>query len=177
MSLGESWGARLAAWDARASARLRVDHHPTLKVIAAVSAHLGDGPIWLVLWVAGILFLPAPQRWQVLAWLLASAAATVVTYSIKFALKRPRPSEKAGFYSRSYDRHAFPSGHATRMGTLPILGAWIFPPLAPLFWAISLACTWARAALGIHFLGDVVAGWMIGAGVSLVALWAAMRWL
>lgn len=177
MSRIENWASRLALWDAAASSFLRVDHHPVLKRVAAVAAHLGDGPIWLVLWVAGIIFLPSPRRWQVLVWLLASAVATVITHGIKFALKRPRPSEKKGFYSRSYDQHAFPSGHATRMGTLPIMGAWIFPELAPLFWAISLACIWARAALGIHFLGDVVAGWLIGAGVSIVALWAAMRWL
>lgn len=177
MSQGEGWVSWLAAWDAAASARLRVDQHPLLKRVAAVAAHLGDGPIWLLLWAAGIVFLPAPRRWQVLVWLLASVAAAVVTYSIKFSLKRPRPAEVKGFYSRSYDRHAFPSGHATRMGTLPILGAWIFPELAPLFWLISLTCIWARAALGIHFLGDVVVGWLIGAGVSIVALWAALRWL
>lgn len=177
MIASAGWLARLESWDERASARLRVDDQPTLKALATVAAHLGDGPIWLVLWVAGILFLPPPQRCQVLAWLLASVVAAGVTYSIKFSLKRPRPSEIKGFYSRSYDRHAFPSGHATRMGTLPVLGAWIFPPLAPLFWAVSLACIWARAALGIHFLGDVVVGWLIGAGVSAIALLAVMRWL
>lgn len=172
MSLAAQWVSRLAAWDAAASARLRVDSHPILKRVAAVAAHLGDGPIWLVLWLVGIIFLPSPRRWQVLVWLLASVAAAVVTYSIKFTLKRPRPAEKKGFYSHSYDRHAFPSGHATRMGTLPILGACIFPQFAWLFWLISLVCTWARTALGIHFLGDVVVGWLIGAGVSVVALWA-----
>ncbi len=177
MSLAASWASRLAVWDGRASARLRVDTHPILKVVAAVAAHLGDGPIWLVLWVAGIVFLPSPRRWQVLVWLLATVAAAAVTYSIKFALKRPRPSEIKGFYSKSYDRHAFPSGHATRMGTLPVLGTWIFPELALLWWAISLACIWARVALGIHFLGDVVVGWLIGAGVGALALWAALHWL
>lgn len=164
------WTAQLGARDQRWSQRLRVDEKPVWKGIATVVAHFGDGPLWLVLWVAGILLLPAPGRWRVLVWLLASIAAAVVTYAIKFALKRPRPSEIDGFYSKSYDRHAFPSGHATRMGTLPVMGAWVFPPLAPLFWVISLACIWARVALGIHFLGDVVVGWLIGAVVSLLTL-------
>ncbi len=56
------------------------------------------------------------------------------------------------------------------VGTLPVMGAWVFPALAPLFWAISLLCIWARTALGIHFLGDVLAGWAIGAAVSGLAL-------
>lgn len=165
-----TWLQRLAAWDARLSARLRVDNQPHLRRLATVAAHFGDGPLWFVLWAAGILWLPEPTRRSVLLWVGASLVAAVVTYSIKFTLKRPRPAEVKGFYSRAYDRHAFPSGHATRMGTLPVFGAWIFPDLAPLFWAISLACIWARVALGIHFLADVIVGWLIGAGVSLVVI-------
>ncbi len=135
-----------------------------------MAAHFGDGPLWLALWLAGIAYFDPPTRWRILAWLLLSIVAAVVTYAIKFTLKRPRPHEIDGFYSKSYDRHAFPSGHATRMGTLPVMGAWVFPALAPLFWAISLLCIWARTALGIHFLGDVLAGWAIGAAVSGLAL-------
>ena len=118
------WATQLDVRDQRWSQRLRVDEKPVWKRVATVAAHFGDGPLWLVLWVAGILLLPAPGRWRVLVWLLASIAAAVVTYAIKFALKRPRPSEIDGFYSKSYDRHAFPSGHATRMGTLPVGKAW-----------------------------------------------------
>ncbi len=170
------WLGRAARWDGRVSARLRVDQQPILRAIATIAAHLGDGPLWFVLWGAGMVYFQPPLRWQILLWVLASLVAAVVTYSIKFALKRPRPAEISGFYSKTYDRHAFPSGHATRMGTLPILGSWLFPPLAPLFWAISLVCIWARAALGIHFLGDVVVGWVIGAGVSLAVLALAGTW-
>jgi len=135
-----------------------------------VVAHFGDGPIWLVLWIAGALYFSAPRREHILLWLITSILAAIITYAIKFTLKRPRPHEISGFYSRSYDRHAFPSGHATRMGTLPIFGAWIFPQWALAFWLISLSCILARVALGIHFLGDVVVGWLIGALVSVAVL-------
>jgi len=164
---------KLEALDQRWSRALRVDEKPAGKSLASIAAHFGDGPFWLVLWIAGILFFPAPRRWQIALWLLASLVAAVVTYSIKFALKRPRPHEIDGFYSKGYDRHAFPSGHATRMGSLPVFGAWIFPQLAPLFWFISLICIWARVALGVHYLGDVVVGWLIGAGVSLLLIFLA----
>lgn len=161
---------RLDALDQRWSGRLRVDERPAWKIIATIGAHFGDGPLWLVLWFAGLALYAPPTRWRILAWLLVSIAAAVVTYTIKFTLKRPRPHEIDGFYSKGYDRHAFPSGHATRMGTLPVMGAWAFPQFALLFWTISLICIWARAALGIHFLGDVIAGWIIGAVVSLLAI-------
>ncbi len=161
---------QLEKLDQQWSGRLRVDEKPILKAVATVSAHLGDGPLWLVLWLGGILYFQPPLRWQILLWLLVSIASAVVTYTIKFTLKRPRPAEVDGFYSKGYDRHAFPSGHATRMGTLPVMGAWLFPEYALLFWAISLICIWARVALGIHYLGDVVVGWLIGAAVSILAL-------
>ncbi len=165
-----AWIQQLENQDQRWSGRLRVDDKPILKAIATVSAHLGDGPLWLVLWAAGIFFFQPPIRWQILVWVVVTLIAAVITYAIKFTLKRPRPAEVDGFYSKGYDRHAFPSGHATRMGTLPIMGAWIFPEYALLFWAVSLLCIWARVALGIHYLGDVIVGWLIGAAVSLLAL-------
>ncbi len=164
------WINRLEVLDRRWSQALRVDNHPPAKIIAAIAAHFGDGPLWLLLWAAAAIIFPPPRRWQVLLWLLASLVAAIVTYSIKFTIKRPRPREIDGFYSKGYDRHAFPSGHATRMGSLPIFGAWIFPQYAALFWFISLICIWARAALGVHYLGDVVVGWIIGASVSLLLI-------
>lgn len=161
---------RLDLLDQQWSGRLRVDDHPLGRALAVVGAHLGDGPAWLALWLGGVLIFTPPTRWRVLTWLLVSLVAAVATYTIKFSLRRPRPHEIDGFYSKGYDRHAFPSGHATRMGTLPVMGAWAFPQFALLFWTISLICIWARAALGIHFLGDVIAGWIIGAVVSLAAI-------
>ncbi len=162
---------QLDAYDQQWSFRLRVDEKPALKLLASIVAHWGDGPLWLAFWLIGAWYWDPPLRGRLLLWLAVSLVAAVVTYSIKFILKRPRPSEIDGFYSKGYDRHAFPSGHATRMGTLPVMGAWIFPAFAPLFWFISLACVLARVALGIHYLGDVLVGWLIGAGVSLLCLW------
>jgi len=165
-----AWIRHLESLDQRWSLALRVDDRRTGKIIASIAAHLGDGPLWLVLWIAGIVFLQPPQRWQIALWLVASLIAAIITYAIKFSLKRPRPQEIDGFYSKGYDRHAFPSGHATRMGTLPLFGAWIFPEYAPLFWFVSLICIWARVALGIHYLGDVIVGWLIGAAVSVLLI-------
>ena len=169
------WFSQLAALDRRLSRAMHVREHSLYKTIATISAHLGDGPIWLVVWIGGILLFKPPVRWQMAAWFIASILAAVFTYSIKFLFKRRRPHERYGFeignfYSKGYDKHAFPSGHATRMGTLPVFGAWIFPHYALAFWAISLICIWARVALGVHYVGDVIAGWLIGAAAGLLII-------
>ncbi len=170
-----TWIARLEALDQRWSQALRVDKRPVGRVIASVAAHFGDGPIWLAMWMLGMVLFSPPVRWQIAGWVAASILAAIVTYAIKFTLKRPRPQEIDGFYSKGYDKHAFPSGHATRMGTLPLFGGWIFPEYVLLFWSISLICIWARVALGVHYLGDVIVGWLIGAIIS-VAFIALLSW-
>ena len=66
-----AWIQRLETLDQRWSQALRVDDHPLGKAIATVAAHLGDGPLWLVLWAAGMILFPPPQRWQILLWVVA----------------------------------------------------------------------------------------------------------
>jgi hypothetical protein len=96
-----SWIQRLEALDQRWSQALRVDDHRLGKIIASVAAHFGDGPLWLALWIAGIILFQPPRRWQIALWLLTSIIAAVVTYSIKFALKRPRPRKSTAFTARA----------------------------------------------------------------------------
>jgi len=159
---------RLHRWDAWITQKMHLPPGHPLRWLVVVGAHLGDGPLWLGLWAAGWLYWrqrPDLQR-GILTWVASAILAAVVTYIIKFAVKRPRPRQVAGFYSQRYDAHAFPSGHATRMGTVALWGSALFPGWQPAFWGISLWCALSRVTLGVHYLGDVVAGFLIGALVS-----------
>jgi membrane-associated phospholipid phosphatase len=42
---------------------------------------------------------------------------------------------------------------------------------------VSLICIWARVALGVHYLGDVIVGWLIGAVVGLLIILASTPYL
>lgn len=158
--------------DATFTDRVHVPPGHPLRPLVVVGAHLGDGPLWLLLWGLGLWYWrpDAPRFQGILAWVASAVLAAVVTYGIKFTVRRPRPREVGGFYSRRYDAHAFPSGHATRMGTVALWGSLLFPQWALLFWAVSLWCILSRAALGVHYLGDVVVGFLVGMSVSLL-LW------
>ncbi len=174
----EHWRSRVEFvhhLDARITRRVHVPPGHTLRPLVVLGAHLGDGPLWLLLWMAGLWYWRGQGHMTrgILAWVGSAALAAAVTYGIKFTVRRRRPQEIGGFYSRRYDAHAFPSGHATRMGTVAIWGTVLFPQWAPLFWVVSLWCILSRAALGVHYLGDVVVGFLIGAGVSLL-VWGAL---
>jgi len=168
----------LAGWDKRLTGWLHVEPGTVRYFLAAVGAHCGDGPLWLFFW----LVLIGLGYWHHLAvltrggaaWIGAAMVGAAITYSIKFWLKRQRPHEMGGFYSRKYDAHAFPSGHATRMGTVAIFGFVLFGAWGWLFLALSLWVIWSRAALGVHYLGDVVAGYLIGAFSALIVGWAVL---
>ena len=109
-----------------------------------------------------------PLRRGVLLWIISMAVGGSLTTSSKFILRRQRPQEQHGFYSVKYDRHSFPSGHATRMGAVATWGAILFPGYAWVFIGVSLWTAWSRVALSVHYLLDVVIGLTIGVATSLL---------
>jgi len=161
---------RLIALDRQASVRLAVPREARLvRLPAFVLAHSGDSPLWLAGAVAALVWGNAAWRdfgWRVLVGTLVAGA---VTTALKGLFRRQRPpGEGRGFYVQ-FDRHAFPSGHASRAACLvvllaPLLPLWSTPPLA--LWAALVGL--ARVALQVHFLSDIAGGWITGIGVGLV---------
>ena len=72
---------------------------------------------------------------------------------------------------RSTDPHSFPSGHAARAVLIAVLGAGLGPT-----WLAVLLCVWAplvalaRVAMGVHYLSDILAGFLLGLAAGAVAL-------
>ncbi|MFI1102830.1 phosphatase PAP2 family protein [Streptomyces melanogenes] len=113
-----------------------------------------------------------------------SALGTLVQQSLKAALGRERPSWPDPVDSASYA--AFPSGHALTVTVTFGLLLWLAvargarPAVRRTVAAAGavsvLGVGFTRVYLGVHWLSDVVGGWLIGA--ALVALSAAAygRW-
>jgi len=102
------------------------------------------------------------------------ALSVVVTSIVKFAVRRRRPAGDWGAIYRKTDPHSFPSGHASRTitmtivviaGQLPLIGA------ALLLW--SLLVGMSRIILGVHYLYDVLAGYLLGLGIG-AGMWLLM---
>ncbi len=162
----------LLEWDARLSERLRVaERHKALRALMAFLAHSGDSWFWgiglIFLWWLGDTFW---KKWA-LTLFVAIALLAVMVMAIKLLVRRRRPEGEWGSIYRNTDPHSFPSGHAARAFLIAVLTLGLGPT-----WLAVVLCLWAplvalaRAALGVHYLSDVLAGALLGILIGLIDL-------
>ena len=168
--LDELYSARTALNEEQLTAR-----NP-LYWLAHVGAHLGD----TVLWVLVTLFLWRRARdnqhrqRSLIGWTISFAAGAVGTMLVKQAVRRPRPGSGRFLYGVGPDEHSFPSGHGVRCGVILTWASALWPGAGKLAPLLILWIGWARIALNIHYIGDVVAGLVLGAGLSQIVRWRAL---
>lgn len=157
---------RILAADADISAILRraVAGHPRMAHFYTIIAHAGDGLACYLAIAAVALVAPAtrPTVWR--AFLATLLAAAIVALN-KMMFRRPRPLPEASNHWSllgQHDAHAFPSGHAARTSAIAA-ATWGTSPLVGMLTAIwSLAVSTCRVGLGAHYVGDVLAGTLVG---------------
>ena len=121
--------AALAAIDARVSERLRhATERAGIRRLAAFVAHSADWWWWLIgtatLWLVG----DARARPAILVVTATIVVTAITVQSLKWLVRRERPSGERDFLSRHTDPHSFPSGHAARATALTVVGAALGPP-------------------------------------------------
>jgi undecaprenyl-diphosphatase len=164
---------RLLEIDLEITTRLRVAEKPgPLRQIGSLLGHSGDSWYWAVLLLAVILLAePVYQHWALVS-LICVLIGAVSVLVMKFTFKRRRPEGEMGKIYRKTDPHSFPSGHAVRSLMLGIIALGI----APTWLGILLIC-WAplvgiaRVMIGVHYVSDVLAGWLLGIFFGLGGIW------
>ncbi len=154
----------LLTLDARWSQTLRVAEKPgPLRRLAIFLAHSGDSWFWgiglVIVWLAGNDFWKRSALWI----FIGIAITAVITQALKWLIRRERPQGEWGALYRSVDPHSFPSGHASRVAMLAVLGVGLGPAwfaLLLIVWAPLVAL--ARVAMGVHYLSDILAGAVLG---------------
>jgi undecaprenyl-diphosphatase len=161
--------------DRRWTARLRLpEDSRRLRALAGFLAHSGDSWFWGAALALIWLFSGPPERsfslersWSLRMFAAIAVTALIVT-SLKFIIRRQRPSGEWGSIYRKADPHSFPAGHAARGALIAVLvsgwgPAWMIP--WAILWALSMPL--ARVAMGLHYLSDTVAGATFGMLIAL----------
>lgn len=153
--------------------------HPKLTDILIHYTHFGSVYALLGMTAAASLWLWLERERLRVAFLLSTVIGGRIGIElIKLFVDRPRPSFDA--HPVVVHSQSFPSGHAgNSMLTFLALALFVTPdrwrPLAvTVAVAASLLMGITRPLLGVHWPSDVLAGWLYGATLSLMA-WAFFR--
>jgi undecaprenyl-diphosphatase len=132
----------------------------------------GDGWLWLAMTLAVLLF-GDEKRWLAVAMCGSSSGLGMLLFLyLKRKTCRKRPcaiAEHCWATLLPPDQFSFPSGHTITAFAIAIPLGLLYPALMPalMFCAISIAIS--RVVLGMHFLSDVIAGLLIGAGLGYLS--------
>ena len=155
----------------RAWAELMADSQTdALHALALVFNALGRGLGLVILGAIGIV-LVASRRWQALAaFVAAEGLTTLAVHLIKAAVARPRPPDQMLHVASA----SYPSGHTASAGATTVALVLLFtsPRHRRPWWVLATigtaAMAWSRTYLQVHWLTDVIAGAMLGVGVTLM---------
>jgi undecaprenyl-diphosphatase len=164
----------LDTWDKSVSERLFEIklQFPFLSDAFNLISHLGQ-PVWFWFLVgATCIFLWRRNQRKLIAFLLTSTiGGSLVNTAVKLSVDRARPTFRDPEAITFQTGKSFPSGHS--MSSTIAYGAilLIFLPLIPArrrkwafvaYGALVLVIGIARLGLGVHYVSDVVGGYMLG---------------
>ena len=165
-------GGQLAAFDIALAQALRAETSPAWQSAFWYLTWLGSASVITSAAVAVLwLLLKRGHTMLAIMWSVSQGGSALLNYAMKVAFARARPEGADELlYSSSL---SFPSGHA--MATLVFcgVGAYLLVRLLPskarsgpfivLLLAVPLVIGFSRLYLGVHYVSDVIAGFLAGA--------------
>ena len=147
-----------------------------LEVLLQVATAPGLSATRAVVLLPVLVWLVLRRAWWTAAWVFVAAAGiSPLTTLLKDAVGRLRPQFAEG--GAGYASFGYPSGHASGIATLVtilLVLAWpLLGPSARRAWltagvALVLLVGLTRIWLGVHYLSDVLGGWALGLGWTLL---------
>jgi len=131
---------------------------------------------WLLFFEGDLIFYPfvialtgaiiiTKNKKLILPYIISLCAIGIVVFALKFGVGRYRPNMMSN--------HSFPSGHAALLfSSIPFFKN---KTLQRIWLIVSCVLVFIRLYFGLHYLGDVIAGALIGYFVPLIVLKISMR--
>jgi membrane-associated phospholipid phosphatase len=123
------------------------------------------------------------KRWSLVAGLFTAVfGSAAMVFILKEIIARPRPG--APLYAFIESSYSFPSGHATLSAALYFFVLWLLFAIIPAAWRYVAAFTvtiivlvvgFSRLYLGVHYLSDVLAGYVLGGLFVLLGIKVAKK--
>lgn len=118
-------------------------------------------------------FVITKQRAVFRRLLLLYGIQSAIVYGLKFLIRRERPFHFLHEMTTKLSRGpgeildpSFPSAHAALSFMMATLLAYWFPKFRVLFYLIAMFIGWTRIYLGLHYPTDILAGILLGYGVT-----------
>lgn len=159
-----AWIVRLHAHDERALHALVLRRRPRLDGAMHAVTHLGDAAFTVGITLLLMLGAVPGLRGVGFHAAFALAGSHLVVQLLKRTVSRPRPRMPEGFAAlvQAPDRFSFPSGHAASSLSVGLALAAVLPgPAGVAVLALAATVGMSRCYLGVHYPGDVIAGWVL----------------
>lgn len=170
------------------------DSWPTVTTIAHAATRLGNPEVAtpLVVAITATFFvlhrlgIGRVRRDEAPFWLLVAGAGTLVSNALKPWFQRDRPPLEGRLVREM--NYSFPSGHGIFSGVFFVLVAmiiirephhlprWLRVVLLAVTLLVSLAVAASRVWLGVHYLTDVAAGYLLGLSWGGSAVMIRLGW-
>jgi undecaprenyl-diphosphatase len=172
-AVAAGWSAPLDQATAMAAATHRT---PFQSAVAINLTALGSAPVVVILAVIAAAYAVASGRPRIVLALLWAPLAFLLDTTVKQLVHHPRPTVAMIAVPPDY---SFPSGHAVAASalyvTLALVAAGAERRAGPRRLliasgvAVALLVAWSRVYLGVHYLSDVVGGFVLGTAGAMVA--------
>lgn len=118
-----------------------------------------------------IVYLALCSRENLLRGILVPAAGFLLVTVLRAWINAPRPYEAMDIPAitpKDTKGKSFPSRHAACGAVIAVTAIFTAPVLGWFLLAVSLLIAVSRVLAGVHYVKDVLAGWLLGAAIGLL---------
>ena len=157
--------------------------HEALREFAFDFQHIGSGNVTAPLAIVVGILLFSFRRWHWGVWFaVVSIGGLLISETFKYSVQRARPVwDDPLFFEKGF---SYPSGHTlsgvTTWVAIGVVVLFVLPRpwssvLGVVFVAVGVLMGPSRLLLGVHWLTDVLGGWLLGFGWLLFVSGIALR--